>query len=164
MGPAPAPVSYVVVPSPFGELAVAWGDVGCRPKVFSVFLPEPRRSIAKRVRERFDGATLKSCPPIDRVATAIERCLIGGPVEFDLQVLHLPLCSPFQERVLRAEHGIPRGSVSTYGRVARHRGAPRAARAVGGALATNPFPIVIPCHRAIRTDGSLGRGTGEALG
>jgi methylated-DNA-[protein]-cysteine S-methyltransferase len=46
--------------------------------------------------------------------------------------------------------------VTTYGRLARHLGAPRASRAAGRALATNPFPIVIPCHRAVRSDGSLG--------
>ncbi len=55
-----------------------------------------------------------------------------------------------------AEYGIPRGSVSTYGRMAAHLGIPGGARAVGNALATNPFPIVIPCHRAIRSDGTLG--------
>jgi methylated-DNA-[protein]-cysteine S-methyltransferase len=58
--------------------------------------------------------------------------------------------------VLLAEYRIPRGRVSTYGAVAKHIGVPRGARAVGNALARNPFPIVIPCHRAIRADGSLG--------
>jgi methylated-DNA-[protein]-cysteine S-methyltransferase len=55
-----------------------------------------------------------------------------------------------------AEREIPRGWVSTYGRIATHLGVPGGARAVGGALARNPFPIIIPCHRAIRSDGSLG--------
>ncbi|MBN2080445.1 MAG: methylated-DNA--[protein]-cysteine S-methyltransferase, partial [Spirochaetes bacterium] len=68
----------------------------------------------------------------------------------------MDLCSPFQERVLRAEHGIPRGRVSTYQGIARHIGSAAAARAVGTALANNPFPIMIPCHRAIRFDGALG--------
>ena len=78
--------------------------------------------------------------------------------QHDRQALFLDLgrCSPFQRRVLLAEQAIPRGRLSTYGRLARHLGAPRAARAVGGALARNPFPIVIPCHRAIRGDGSVG--------
>jgi methylated-DNA-[protein]-cysteine S-methyltransferase len=57
---------------------------------------------------------------------------------------------------LRAEHGIPRGSVSTYQRIAKLLGNRNATRAVGGALANNPFPIIIPCHRAIRSDGTLG--------
>ena len=64
--------------------------------------------------------------------------------------------SPFEQGVLRAEHGIPRGKVSTYQRIARHLGSAQAARAVGTALAHNPFPIIVPCHRAIRSDGTLG--------
>ena len=83
-------------------------------------------------------------------------------MEFDLSMLHLADCSAFQRRVLLAEHGIPRGWVSTYGRIAEQVGVPRGARAVGGALARNPFPIVIPCHRAIRADGRLGGFQGGA--
>ena len=66
------------------------------------------------------------------------------------------MCTPFQRRVLLAEFGIPRGYVSTYGRIARFIRVPDGARAVGNALAGNPFPIVIPCHRALRSDGSIG--------
>ncbi len=55
-----------------------------------------------------------------------------------------------------AEHGIPRGWVSTYGRIAARLGVPGGARAVGNALAKNLFPIVIPCHRAVRSGGKLG--------
>jgi len=68
----------------------------------------------------------------------------------------MDLCSDFQQDVLRAEHGIPRGSVSTYQRIANHLDRPKGARAIGTALATNPFPIIVPCHRAIRSDRSLG--------
>jgi methylated-DNA-[protein]-cysteine S-methyltransferase len=55
-----------------------------------------------------------------------------------------------------AEYGIPRSWVSTYGRIARTLGIPHGARAVGSALSRNPFPLVIPCHRAIRSNGQLG--------
>lgn len=73
-----------------------------------------------------------------------------------MEMVALELCGEFQRRVLLAEYGIPRGWVSTYGRIARHIGSPGAARAVGTALAENPFPIIIPCHRAVRADGTLG--------
>jgi methylated-DNA-[protein]-cysteine S-methyltransferase len=86
----------------------------------------------------------------------IEAFLHGQDIRFSLDAVRLDRCSSFQQRVLRAEHRIPRGSVSAYGLMARHLGDPRAARAVGSALANNPFPIVIPCHRAIRSDGTLG--------
>jgi methylated-DNA-[protein]-cysteine S-methyltransferase len=65
-------------------------------------------------------------------------------------------CSPFQQQVLRIEHGVPRGRVTSYQRIAEKLNRPRSARAVGRALAANPFPILIPCHRAIRSDGTLG--------
>jgi methylated-DNA-[protein]-cysteine S-methyltransferase len=76
-------------------------------------------------------------------------------------------CSPFQQAVLRATCEIPRGRVDTYGGVAMRIGKPGASRAVGHALATNPFPITIPCHRIVRSDRTLGgygggRGRGRA--
>ncbi|MDD1689676.1 MAG: MGMT family protein [Methanoregula sp.] len=77
-------------------------------------------------------------------------------------MLDLDRCPPFQRRVLLAEHAIPRGYVSTYGRIARHLGIPGGARAVGNALSKNPFPLVIPCHRALRSDGSTGGFQGGA--
>jgi len=77
-------------------------------------------------------------------------------VVFDLEAVALELCGEFQRRVLLAEHGIPRGWVSTYGRIANYIGSTGAGRAVGTAVAENPFPIIIPCHRAVRTDGTLG--------
>lgn len=75
---------------------------------------------------------------------------------YPLSMLRLGLCSVFQQKVLRAVYAIPRGRVSTYQLIARQIGKPKAARAVARALATNPFPLIIPCHRVIRSDGSLG--------
>ena len=73
-----------------------------------------------------------------------------------LGLMDLDRCSQFQRGVIIAEYWVPRDYVTTYGRLARQVGASRASRAAGRALATNPFPIVIPCHRAVRSDGSLG--------
>ncbi len=86
----------------------------------------------------------------------MRRYLEGEPLRLPLSLIDLEQCSPFQRRVLLAEYGIPRGRVSTYGRLAAGLGVPAAARAVGGALARNPFPIIIPCHRTVRSDGDLG--------
>lgn len=82
--------------------------------------------------------------------------LSGENVVFSLDMLRWEGCSGFRRQVLLAEHAIPRGRVSSYQRIAAQLGRPGAARAVGTALAANPFPILIPCHRAIRSDGSLG--------
>ena len=104
----------------------------------------------------FPDAGLLSCPAIAELGRRIQRFLEGDAVGFELSLLALERCSEFQRRVLLAEHEIPRGWVSTYGRIARSLGVPRGARAVGRALSRNPFPIIIPCHRAIRSDGQLG--------
>jgi methylated-DNA-[protein]-cysteine S-methyltransferase len=74
--------------------------------------------------------------------------------EFDLPI-DWSLMSPFQGKALRATCDIPYGGVSTYGAIARQIGRPHAARAVGRAEATNPMPLVIPCHRVLGSDGSL---------
>jgi methylated-DNA-[protein]-cysteine S-methyltransferase len=97
-----------------------------------------------------------SCDTVQDLGSHIQSFLKGKPVSFALDQLAMDTCSDFQRKVLLAEHNIPRGMVSTYGRIARHIGRTGAARAVGTALARNPFPIVIPCHRAVRSDGTLG--------
>lgn len=86
----------------------------------------------------------------------IDALLSGRQVDFSLDDLDWSVTYRFQERVLRMEHRIPRGRVSTYGRIAMKLTNPGAARAVGTALAKNPFPLIIPCHRAVRSDGKLG--------
>ena len=68
--------------------------------------------------------------------------------------------TPFQQRVLQATAGIPSGEVRTYGQIAAAAGAPRAARAAGSALAHNPLPLLIPCHRVVRSDGAVGAYSG----
>jgi methylated-DNA-[protein]-cysteine S-methyltransferase len=97
-----------------------------------------------------------SCSEIDAFSSAIEAFLNQEDVEFTLSVAHLDSCTAFQQAVLLAEHGIPRGSVSTYGLIAAHMGNAKAARPVGTALATNPFPIIVPCHRAIQSGRHIG--------
>lgn len=141
-----SPFSYVLVPSAFGTLGIVWWEAKAGPRVYAVLLPG----------EQIPGASPRSCPAIAEFAERMQRFLAGEAVDFDLSLLAFERCSDFQKRVLLAEHEIPRGWVSTYGRIAKSLGVPGGARAVGGALARNPFPIVIPCHRTIRSDGQLG--------
>ena len=108
------------------------------------------------MRANFAHARRRSCPAIAELGDRLQSFLAGEAVAFTLDIVALDRCSAFQQRVLRAEHQIPRGWVSTYQRIARHLGLPGGARAVGGALARNPFPIIIPCHRAISAHGELG--------
>ena len=142
--------------TPFGPIAVLWSPWEGRQGICHILISSPEIP-AERSREKFfPDAVASSCPEIDTLADQIEAFLNGEDVRFSLDTLRLDLCPPFYRRVLRANHAIPRGSVSTYRLIAEHTGNPRGARAVGTALATNPFPIVIPCHRVVRSDGALG--------
>ena len=75
---------------------------------------------------------------------------------FPIDQIPLHLCPDFQRRTLAQEHRTPPGTVTTYARLAAACGQPRGARAVASALSHNPFPLLIPCHRTVRSDGSLG--------
>ena len=124
--------------------------------VRQILLSRPGQPAQAALKEQFPDSVPSSCALIEDLAGSIAAFLDGAAVRFALEHVRLDLCPPFQQKVLLAEYGIPRGSVSTYRRIAAHLDVPGGARAVGNALATNPFPIVIPCHRAIRSDGSLG--------
>ncbi|MFX1418027.1 MAG: methylated-DNA--[protein]-cysteine S-methyltransferase [Promethearchaeota archaeon] len=86
----------------------------------------------------------------------IQQFLKGEIVEFNLDLLNFDRCTELQRKILFTESRIPRGWISTYKRIADKIGIHNGARVVGNALAKNPFPIIIPCHRAIKTDGDLG--------
>ncbi len=145
---------YLTQTSPFGDFAIVWRGRARSPEIHEIFLPA--RGLTSRIRRRFPGARAARDRTVEELARDVGAFLRGGDVEFSLSRVFLERCGEFQRKVLRAEHAIPRGRVSTYGGIAVHIGAPRSARAVGRALATNPFPIVVPCHRAIRGDGGLG--------
>ena len=142
---------YSGIETVFGEINVVWKEAAYL-KVQRVILPQLIHTLEKE----FPDAVKSVNSTISGILDSIALFLEGEKVSFDLELMDLGLCSDFQQRVLLAEYGIPRGSISTYSRIARHIGKPLAARAVGNALASNPFPLIIPCHRAVRSDGSLG--------
>ncbi len=151
-----AKVSSLILRSPFGPVALLWSVHKGQPKIFRVLLSKPNVSAEHQLIKLFPDSEAATCTEIDVIADDIEAFFIGEDIQFSLERVRMDLCSGFQQEVLRAENGIPRGAVSTYQRIARHVGRPRGARAVGNALANNPFPIIIPCHRAIRTDFTIG--------
>ena len=140
----------------FGFVAVFWSIYKSKPKICRIVLSKPGISAQHTIKKFFPDSAASSCPEIDSLVDQMEAFLNGEDIVFSLDMVRFDLCSVFQQRVLRAEHAIPRGRVSTYKLIAGHLDSPRGARAVGTALATNPFPVLIPCHRAIRSDGALG--------
>lgn len=94
-----------------------------------------------------------------RLAAAVawfQGALDGRPYDADGVVIDLADRPEFDQRVLDAVRGVGWGETTSYGEIARRVGAPRAARAVGGALGRNPISLLIPCHRIIASDGTLG--------
>lgn len=100
---------------------------------------------------------------LDRTTGALERWLEGEPEPFDLP-LDLRGLSPWDQQVLRGVRRIPWGTTESYGGVARMIGRRGAARAVGGAVGRNPIGVIIPCHRVIAGDGTLGGYGNDAWG
>jgi methylated-DNA-[protein]-cysteine S-methyltransferase len=138
---------YAPLSSRFGELCIIWEETESGPRVLQIALRYTSNS-------RMGSAI--SCPEIRELGKRIQAFLDGEPIDFDLEIVAIETCPDFQRRALLAVRKIPRGWVSTYGRMAHHLGMAKGARAVGRALARNPFPIVIPCHRVIMADGEIG--------
>lgn len=148
-----------LTPSPLGPIWVAISKSGLVAVEINPGLEAFRNQL-----ERMGYGQVK----VDQSNTApvlqeISEYLDGKRQDFTMPIDWSGL-TPFQVQVLRATANIPYGQVATYGEIARQLGKPQAARAVGRAEATNPMPLVIPCHRVVGADGSLhGYGAGEGL-
>nr|MDO8082171.1 methylated-DNA--[protein]-cysteine S-methyltransferase [Candidatus Freyarchaeota archaeon] len=142
---------YLVKNTVFRDIIVVWQEIP-KIKVKHILLPAHKETFDIK----YSKAKYSTNNEIEKLANDIAEFFKGEDKQFNLGVIDLDLCSEFQRKVLIAEYGIPRGWVSTYGRIAKHIGTPHSNRAVGRALATNPFPVVIPCHRAVRENGELG--------
>jgi len=103
----------------------------------------------------------KNSPEVKRALAQLRAYFSGARVDFDLPV-DLSSLTPFQRAVLETACRIVPGQVWTYHRVAKEMGRPKSSRPVGQALARNPVPIVVPCHRVIASDGTLGGYSGGA--
>lgn len=148
----------IITDTTFGPIVVIWAELDGLPRVVRVLLAGEDLSAIERAAKLYPETEEDSCSKIERVAGALRGFLEGSAITIPLEMAAFELCSPFQRSVLRAAARIPRGSVGTYGGLAESRG--RAARAAGNALAANPFPLIVPCHRVIRSDGRIGGFTG----
>ena len=145
--------------SPLGDLWIAVSKNG----LAAIEWSQDESDFGTYLTKRFKRP---SQPDFARVAPALQQVdeyLRGERKAFDLPI-GWSLLRPFQRQVLKIVFAIPYGQTRTYGEIAYEIGNPRAARAVGRANATNPMPLVIPCHRVIGADGKLtGYGGGEGL-
>ncbi len=142
--------------TPFSEVSIVWLDAGTSSLVKRIFLSSENEFASSLAFAAYPEIPQGLNSQIKRLGGEITVMLAGGIPDFDISIIDLGECSAFQRKVLMEERKIPRGEVRNYGWLARSLGKPGAARAVGNALAANPFPLVIPCHRAVRSDGSIG--------
>jgi methylated-DNA-[protein]-cysteine S-methyltransferase len=147
-----ADVSYATADSPFGTLLLAATRRGL---VRVAFPEEDVDSVLEGLARRISPRIVETPVPLDPARRELEEYFTGHRRAFEL-ALDWRLVGPFARRVLGATSEIPYGGVLSYGEIAAEAGSPRGSRAAGNALGSNPIPIVVPCHRVLRSGGALG--------
>jgi len=138
-----------------GFCALAWNDVG----IARMQLPTPSRDAAEGfLLRRLPNLTLgEATPEVAQLVAAIQLYFAGEKIDFSDVTLDLTVQDPFYRQVYATVRRVGWGQTTTYGTVAKELGAgPERARDVGQAMASNPVPLIIPCHRVLAAGGKLG--------
>jgi AraC family transcriptional regulator of adaptative response/methylated-DNA-[protein]-cysteine methyltransferase len=144
-------ISYTIAPCSLGRVLVAATERG----ISAVYLGDRDPDLVAALRKEYPNAEIRSgSGEHSKWVRAIVRHLAGSNPQLDLPTD--VVATAFQRRVWEALRSIPLGVTRTYSEVARSIGQPSAVRAVAHACATNPISIVVPCHRVVRTDGTMG--------
>jgi methylated-DNA-[protein]-cysteine S-methyltransferase len=149
-------VAYTTVDSPVGPLLLAATPRGLVRVAYDI---EDHDRVLDTLAQRLSPRVLRAPKRLDVAARELDEYFGGRRQAFDLP-LDLSLSRGFRQLVQRHLPEIGYGQTRTYGQVADLVGNPKAARAVGTACATNPLPVVVPCHRVLPADGSPGRYVG----
>ena len=147
-------VAYATVDSPLGPLVVA-----ATPRGLARVSYGDEQEVLLELAAKLSPRVLESPARLDDARRELDEYFTGRRERFDLK-LDWSLTRGFAGEVLRQTARIPFGKTSTYAEVASGAGSPRAVRAAGNALGANPMPVVVPCHRVLRTGGALGGYTG----
>lgn len=147
---------YQIIKAGREEIGLVWRFVKDKPVIENIFLPCSTGQLISKIENKYSEINLTRRTISGDVAEQIRQIYSGSKINFDHSLLNYAKLTKFSARVLKQTCKIPAGKVDTYSGLAAKIGSPGAARAVGNALAKNPFPIVIPCHRVVRADGSLG--------
>lgn len=149
-------VAYRTVDSPIGTLLLAATEAGL---VRVAFSRQDHASVLSALAAQISPRVLRAPKRLDNVARELDEYFARHRDSFDVP-LDLRLAHGFRREVLDRLRDIGYGSTASYAAVASAAGSPKAARAVGSACRTNPLPIVVPCHRVVRADGTLGEYAG----
>ncbi|HEY5410532.1 MAG TPA: methylated-DNA--[protein]-cysteine S-methyltransferase [Caulobacteraceae bacterium] len=144
----------LVFDTPIGPCGLAWTQAG----LIGVSLPEPdAAAVRARLQRRYPEATGGLPPPeVEDARQRILALLSGEAADLSPIALDLDRVGAFEQRIYAIARAIPPGEVMTYGEIASRVGEPQAAQAVGHAMGRNPWPIVVPCHRVVGSNGKLG--------
>ena len=145
-------LAYTRIDTPVGPLLLATTEAGL---VRVAFDRENHDAVLDTLASRLSPRILRAPKRLDEAARQLDEYFAGIRTEFTVRV-DLSLTGGFRRIVQQHLPEIGYGHTMSYGELARLVGNPKAVRAVGTACATNPLPVVIPCHRVLRTDGSLG--------
>jgi methylated-DNA-[protein]-cysteine S-methyltransferase len=145
-------VAYRTVDSPVGPLLLAATDLGL---VRVAYRSEDHDMVLQTLADRISPRILHAPARLDTTARELEEYFTGTRHTFDV-ALDWRLSAGFRATVLHRLPDIDYGRTASYAAVAALAGNPKAVRAVGTACATNPLPVVVPCHRVVRSDGSMG--------
>jgi methylated-DNA-[protein]-cysteine S-methyltransferase len=151
-------VAYTTVDSPVGPLLLAATPKGLVRVAYGV---EDHDRVLETLASRISPRVLRAPKRLDAAARELDEYFARRRQAFDLP-LDLSLSRGFRQLVQRHLPEISYGQTRSYGQVAALVGNPKAVRAVGTACATNPLPVVVPCHRVLRADGTPGRYVGGA--
>jgi methylated-DNA-[protein]-cysteine S-methyltransferase len=146
-------VAYRTVDSPVGRLLLAATAEGL---VRVAFEGEDHNAVLESLAATVSPRVLASPGRLDPVARELDEYFAGGRRRFGVPV-DLRLAKGFRRSVLDRLKDIPFGRTRSYAEMAAAAGSPRAVRAAGTACATNPVPLIVPCHRVVRSDGTTGR-------
>lgn len=145
-------VAYRTIATPVGELLLA---ATARGLVRVAYAREDHDAVLARLADAVSPRILRAPARLDAVSRQLDEYFAGRRRVFDVP-LDLRLATGFRRDVLAHLPEIGYGHTESYAQVAAAAGRPRAVRAVGSACATNPLPVVVPCHRVVRSDGSSG--------
>jgi methylated-DNA-[protein]-cysteine S-methyltransferase len=151
-------IAYAIVDSPLGPLVAATTPRGLVRLAYTGEL-RGEDEVLDDLATRLSPRILESPARLDRARRELDEYFAGERKRFELPI-DWSLTRGFTSEVLRQTARIAFGKTSTYAEVASRAGSPRAVRAAGNALGANPLPVVVPCHRVLRTGGALGGYTG----
>ena len=152
---APADVHYCEIESPVGTLLAARTERGLARLAYEDY-NGGRDNVLESLAERLSPRMLEQPARLDDVRRELDEYFAGRRHDFDVAIDFAAVRGEFARRLLQACARIPYGEVSSYREMATQAGSPAAVRAAGNALGANPIPIVVPCHRVLRTGGALG--------